>query len=528
MPNPHVGERPSDFADRLGQWYSSTHSLAHKKKYGQYLTPAGIADFMASLFSTASAEHVRVLDPGAGAGILSCALCERLASAERKHVRVVLDAYELDSGLCAVLEKSFDHLRACLAERHVDLTSHIHCEDFVLQHGRSLSDCRYLFDLKRPEYAFDMCISNPPYFKLARMDPRARAAEAAVHGQPNIYSLFMAVSASMLKKDGEMVFITPRSFASGQYFRRFRERFFGLVQPKRIHVFASRRDAFKRDKVLQENIIIKAQRNGATHGQIVHISSSLNIPEVNHTKALKVPLSLVLDMSTKEKNLRIPENREQVSVLKKIESWNGSLALYGLRISTGPVVPFRAERFLVESHGGNGMNAPLLWMQNVGPMAIKWPRKTRGKPQYIRVQQDSLPLLVPDKNYVLLRRFSAKEEAQRLTAAPLIGGRLGSELIGIENHLNYIHRPGGSLSTDEAWGLAALYNSAFFNDYFRALSGNTQVSATEIRSIPLPPLDAIIHIGRMARECHKPKEVESKILNALRGVARKEGSTHCG
>ena len=32
--------------------------------------------------------------------------------------------------------------------------------------------------------------------------------------------------------------------------------------------------------------------------------------------------------------------------------------------------------------------------------------------------------------------------------------------------------------------------------YFRISSGNTQVSATELRVMPLPPIDAIIEIGQ--------------------------------
>ena len=48
-----------------------------------------------------------------------------------------------------------------------------------------------------------------------------------------------------------MVYLTPRSFASGAYFRAFREWLFARIRPIRIHVFGSRKDAFHRDEVLQ-------------------------------------------------------------------------------------------------------------------------------------------------------------------------------------------------------------------------------------------------------------------------------------
>lgn len=60
------------------------------------------------------------------------------------------------------------------------------------------------------------------------------------------------------------------------------------------------------------------------------------------------------------------------------------------------------------------------------------------------------------------------------------------------------------MSEDEAWGLAALYNSALLDAFFRCGSGNTQVSATELRAMPLPPLEVIISIGQQARKLDEP------------------------
>ena len=63
-----------------------------------------------------------------------------------------------------------------------------------------------------------------------------------------------------------------------------------------------------------------------------------------------------------------------------------------------------------------GSHSPLLWMNHVHAMRAMWPL-CRHKPEYIE-RSGADVLLVPNKNYVLLRRFSAKEEARRLTAAP--------------------------------------------------------------------------------------------------------------
>ena len=44
-------------------------------------------------------------------------------------------------------------------------------------------------------------------------------------------------------------------------------------------------------------------------------------------------------------------------------------------------------------------------------------------------------------------------------------------------------------------GICALLNSSLFDSYFRIFNGNVNVSATELREIPLPPLEAIKEIG---------------------------------
>src|SRR5258706_9461041 len=165
-----------------------------------------------------------------------------------------------------------------------------------------------------------------------------------------------------------------------------------------------------------------------------------------------------------------------------------------MEVSTGPVVPFRAAQFVSSSGNVPETHVPLLWMQNIRPMQINWPLPRKN--QYI-AQEDAKKLLLPNRNYVVLRRFSAKEERQRLTAAPYLA-EINTNWIGLENHLNYIYRPKGMLSVEEARGLAALLNSELMDTYFRISSGNTQVSATELRAMPLPSLEAICEMGRRA------------------------------
>lgn len=506
MPEPQVGERPTLYADRVGEWYIAQKSAEHRKGHGLYLTPVLAADFMAERIQ-ATGERLRVLDPASGAGILACAAIESLISRPNKPMVIELVAYEVDPDIIPAIRAVLDYLVSwCRTGYEVALKVRIEATDFVLAHAEALRLFGDFIRYQGDGTDFDIVISNPPYFKISKADPRAVAAASVVHGQPNIYGLFMAVSAAILKPKGDFIFIVPRSFASGPYFRRFRSVFFDMICPKEVHVFGSRRDAFSRDEVLQENIIFSGIRDDHWHSRphqaALSVSSSRGVRDIGEPDQRLLPMKAALDLQTADKVLRLPLTDEDDAVLGLVDSWPNTLHSLGLNISTGPVVPFRATELIGKEGSVPNNDVPLLWMNHVKPMAVTWPLD-RHKPEYIK-RSGAEALLLLNKNYVLLRRFSAKEEARRLTATPYIAAGFDIPEVGFENHLNYIHRPSSSLSEDEAWGLAALYNSRLLDTYFRAVNGNTQVSATELRAMPLPPSETIIALGRQVKNLSDP------------------------
>ena len=231
----------------------------------------------------------------------------------------------------------------------------------------------------------------------------------------------------------------------------------------------------------------------------------------------------MLDFSSVGKVLRLPICDNDDDVLALVDSWQNSLGSMGLNISTGPVIPFRATELIGREGEVPASHVPLLWMNHVRTMQAIWPLN-RHKPEYIK-RSGSEAILVPNRNYVLIRRFSAKEEARRLTAAPYIAADFAIPEIGLENHLNYVHRPCGTLSEDEAWGLAALYNSRILDTWFRAVNGNTQVSATELRAMPLPTREMIITLGRRVKHLTNPlAELDVLVVSIVTPPALKEAA----
>ncbi|GAI79233.1 unnamed protein product, partial [marine sediment metagenome] len=84
--------------------------------------------------------------------------------------------------------------------------------------------------------------------------------------------------------------------------------------------------------------------------------------------------------------------------------------------------PFRTDDLVNNNEVGSNEDknsVPLLWMNHLNNFDVEWPLDTFSKPQRIEKVESSANLLVPVQNYVLLKRFSAKEQKQRLIASVL-------------------------------------------------------------------------------------------------------------
>lgn len=496
---PYSQELPSDFADRLGIYYTQQVSIFHKKVNGQFFTPPPIARLLAS-FCDLSKTKVKILDPGCGTTILSCALMEHLVETTSGIEKIDLVAYETDLELIPYAQKALDYISEWLfCNNAIQFSYTLRTTDFVLENASVLKDSRLLSlfeEAKSVDKNFDIIISNPPYFKLTKDDKRVTASQELVSGQPNIYSFFMGIAAKLLSENGELIFITPRSFASGNYFKAFREFFFKAVQIDKIHLFNSRKDTFNRDSVLQETVVIKAIKEKINPNKTVLVSSSAGINDIFEPAIKYFNADVLLDLKSKEKILHLPTNNKEESILSLASTWENVLSDFNIKISTGPVVSFRALDF-IHNHFENGviLLAPLFWLHNVNKMILEWPKQLKEKGQYIRIESNSRSLLIPNKNYIFLRRFSTKDDKSRLIAAPYFCNYAKSDYIGVENKVNYIYRKDGHLDRDEVVGLCALLNSDLFDTYFQIFNGNVNVSATELREMRFPPLNNIKEIG---------------------------------
>ena len=463
-------------AHDAGRAFTSTLSREQQRELGQFMTPPAIATFMARrLVAGVVSAHVRVLEPAAGSGVLAAAVVEKLLALAHPPSHIELQLYEIDKRLASHLRTFCQQMAEVCSQQGVCLDWNVTAGDFLVS------------DLAldgRPVEGL-LVIANPPFFKLGAKDTRALAHSYAVWGQPNIYSLFMAACARLTPFGGRFCFITPRSWMSGAYFRAARQSMLRDVSIEAMHAFESRTDSFESDSVLQETMITWAVgRKTAEVGLPIVLTRSQGADDIDDGEVQTVPTERIISHDGSAM-LSLPG-----AGADPFEGWPATLGSHGLQVSTGPVVAFRAVRHLHESAAHQ--TVPLLWMQHVGQQRIRWP--LNKKREHIAATAENAWMLLPNMPMVLMRRFSPKEAERRVVCASYEGTLPGS-VVGVENHLNYIHRPSGAMSVHETRGLAAYLSSRVVDSHLRALAGTTQVNAVELRRLPLPPLERLIAIG---------------------------------
>ena len=416
------------------------------------MTPAPVARFMAKRLGPIC-DGDTILDPAIGSATLACAVIERVIQT-REASRIWIEGFDIDAQLCALARDMLGGLAEQAQAQGIEVGFRVTQADFVrefAQQQNQLSLWEQSPDSSRRSYQH--VISNPPYFKLNSDDPRMALLNGQLSGSTNIYTVFMSLALEALADLGRACFIVPRSFCSGAYFSAFRQELVRKAAILSLHIFESRTATFRQDSVLQENVIITFQRRDASQTlseKTIQISASSDGETLSHPPLRrKVPQSLVFHNRQRNFSLRIPTGELDERIVETLEQWEDTLSSYGLKVSTGPVVSFRARESLSDvATVKTGDAVPLLLLHNVRPGRVDWPRRDHNKPQGIRAS--ARDLLVPVSNYVLVRRFSAKEEPRRLVSAPYLANGQGQSLVGIENHLNYIYGSRHPLSRERA------------------------------------------------------------------------------
>lgn len=488
-------------ADKRRRSATTELNQAARGDLGQFLTPADVARLMASMFGPLPSQ-VRLLDAGAGVGGLTAAFVAEACSRNSRPKTIAATAFELEDVLVPHLQETFDTCRQACDASSVGFTGRIDHNDFLEVAADALGSSLF----RDKSLDFNAAILNPPYRKIGTDSRERRLVQNAGLDATNLYAAFVALSVRLLVPGGQLVAIIPRSFCNGPYFRPFREVLLKETAFLRIHLFESRKDAFKDDRVLQENVIVHATKSAKSPRHIVVSSSHAGSADVQKRR---LEYKEVVREANGDRFIHLPTDDDDDAISRWMAKLPETLQSLGLIVSTGRVVDFRArEHLLSEPKRGS---APLIYPCHLLEGRIRWPKLESKKPNAIASNAATKALLVPRGYYVVTKRFSSKEEKRRLVAAVYDPEVVQAPMVGFENHLNYFHRGGRGLSKDDAYGLAAFLNSEPMDRYFRQFNGHTQVNANDLRSLAYPSQHVLSELGTMQLRPGS-RELEAAVL----------------
>jgi adenine-specific DNA-methyltransferase len=460
----------SELENRRMRRISSVNRL-HKEEFAQYLTPIEIASFMAKITTKYCMikDTIDILDPGAGSGILSCSLISELKSKNRE-ININLDAYEIDNSILNELETSYQ-----IIKNYANISYNISNKNFISDIGSGI-----LWGINKH---YDMLIMNPPYKKIVTNSEYRNVLHDIGIETVNTYSAFMAIAIKLLSENGILTAIVPRSFCNGLYYLPFRRYINNNTAIQHIHIFESRKDNFKDENVLQENIIIVLKKTKIKQKKItLSYSKGKNLSSLREQEVLA---NLIINETDDQCFISIPgynQNTDNIPL-------TCSNTEIGFEISTGPIVDFRMKDKL--AYDVNKGDIPLLYAIHIRNQKLTWPVISK-KPNAIILNESEKEKYCFKKGfYILVKRFSSKEEKHRIQATLLSPNDISSEYFTVENHLNVIHHNKGGLDKRLAFALVAYLNSDYCDNIFRKFSGHTQINATDLRNMKYPNLECL-------------------------------------
>jgi adenine-specific DNA-methyltransferase len=481
-----------EHADTVRRQVSPRINQTRKAEFGQFMTPAGVARFMASLFSDRTLQTCRLLDPGAGIGALSCAFLDRLTTGRFRHIEVA--AFEIDSALRAHLEKTLSGYAARLP-----IQPRIVAGDFIEHAVR---------ESLQGQGGYTHAILNPPYKKINSNSQHRHELRRIGIETVNLYSAFAALTLALLAPGGQLVAIIPRSFCNGPYYRPFRDFVLERAAIRHMHLFDSRSKAFRDDDVLQENVIIMLERGGAQGDVTVSTSTDDSFADLTHHTH---PFNRIVFPDDPARFIHVPTSHDR-NAMDLSPLIRCTLDDLGIKVSTGPVVDFRVRKHIRDMPGPG--TVPLLYPGHFIGQGTEWPKPGLKKPNAIERNDDTEKWLYPTGCYCVVRRFSSKEERRRIVASVVEQSAFsGAAALGFENHLNVFHQNRQGLPASLARGLAMFLNTSAVDEQFRRYNGHTQVNATDLRQMKYPSRAALLALGK--RAAHRKGMTQAEIDRQL-------------
>ena len=477
----------------LGLAVRNTGKLVREKsksdnvRLGRLFTKKDTAHLMASMLRLDPERTAyTILDPGAGTGILSAAVIERICKECKNCRQIFVTCYENDPLYLPHLKDNLERIRKkCRHDYDVRLFSTVYEENYLTESKNHYTVTFY----GQTEDKFDLIICNPPSELYDKISPEAEAVGGVTQLKIGAQYLFAKMLARHVEEGGSAVVMLPSTVASASSLVNFRREMAERLSLEAIHLFVGKQKNKSRAIPIKKNVIL-AYGNCEKPAR-VKITTSTDSASPDSIQCLpELDYSFVVD--AEDGSLTLPKSVEDTKIVKYISALPETLTTLGLKMSTGLVIDSRCEGLLF-SEPIKG-TVPLIRPAALEGGAVSFPRPI--KKQYIAAVSSNL--VQRNKNMIMIKRVPAKSDDRFLNAALYMAAQLPAyRYISTHNKINFIDVKDKNLEMPArfAYGLFAILNSTIYDRYLSIVSKSKQINSKEMRSLPLPPRNIIENIG---------------------------------
>lgn len=502
-------------------WLSSAYALLlsdeYRKSLAMYFTPPALTSRLLDDLEAIGVDYGthRFCDPACGGAAFLAPIALRMKQTLRSrglssrkilaHVSARVGGADKDPVLC---ELSRYFLLMALRDEILE-TGEV--PEFRIEEGDSF----HVFGDRLN--SLDIIVSNPPFRKLKPSEKKKyrKTFSDVLHGQPNLYALFMALSVKLLRPGGICALVTPTSFLSGQYFTGLRTFLRANAHIRAVSVLSDRDGVFLGVEVETSITVLEKSKEGSSPQSKTTISVISKDGHRVELGAATLPVGAVA--------WPIPRIAEDADLIQRAAQLTHRLVDFGYRARIGGYVWNRDNHksyMSIEKVPKKRLNTvvPLLWSSDVDGRAqsIKFGRaKWRAEPRYVDMASRTHPYIVRAPS-IVMQRVTSNDQPQRLVAGVVSQGFVDKHygFVG-ENHTVVLERMDGDalFSPKE---MARLITCASAERLFRCISGSTNVSVFELNQLPLP------NPAKLRELVDRGEELQTAAERLFRGTPRQE------
>ncbi len=467
-------------------------SKSENVRLGRLFTKKNTARLMADMIElNKNKTAYTILDPGAGTGILSAAIIEKICKECPDCKQIFLTAYENSDTFADMLEDNLERIRKkCRHDYGIRLYPTVYRENYLTESKNHYTVT--FFDSIEDKY--DIVICNPPTELAAKDSEEAKVVGGVTQVKISSAFLFARLAGKHLEENGQLVIVLPTLVASASALTAFRREMAEKLALSKIHLFIGKQKNEKRAVPLKKSIIL-SYRKTDEHAPIV-ISTSTETPTPDTVTTLpELDYDFVVDKT--DGTLTLPKSVEDTKIVKYIGGFPETLTSLGLKMSTGLVLDSRCEDLLfTDSIPGT---IPLIRPNSIKNGTVQFPLPIRK--QYLAPKNTSL--VQRNKNMIMVKRVPSKSDERFINSAIYLAAQLPVyRYISTHNKINFIDTKDvhEEMSARFAFGLFALLNSTIYDRYISIVSKSKQINSKEMRSLPLPPKNIIENMGMRLME----------------------------